>query len=294
MRKNSKLFIAVGVIMASVHMVGCGVGSEVAGTAPNGTAVVEENVLAEQTIDPIDIQLVNNGKAYSINEKCNVLENYGEYNVQANLDEVYACIMKDNYESIEFSTHSVSQTDDTNSSDGKYDVLDKINVKVAFSDNFGVMPQSVTREVLMAREAASGNWEVAGATCKKWEAKYKKFGGTSWKMTTENGDVYFRLRDTIEFFTTQPGNNIAKIDETEFSTTILGAIYMNVDGENVLKRMHVIAGKLSDSGDILLHIEFPHTEEEAIEIDLNDCELIERDELPFSEEEFRETSDQIG
>ena len=113
-------------------------------------------------------------------------------------------------------------------------------------------------------------------------------------MTTPDGDVYFRLRDTIEFFATQPDKTADEVSETQFSTTILGAIYMNVDGEPVLKRMHVTTGNLTEDGGITIHIEYPHTDEEGIDINLNDCEKIEREELPFTEEEFRATSDQLG
>lgn len=291
MRKNSRLLTGLALVLASAYMIGCGGAPEAAGTEGDGGIITEADV---QEKEVIDIQRLADGKAYNIDEKCAVLEGYDEYSVQADVSEVYACLMRDNYESIELTSHSVELADDTNNADGKYDVIDKVSVKVAFTDRFELIPQSVTKEVMMARDASSGKWEVIGENCKKWEAKHKKFGGTSWKMTSADGDIYIRLRDTIEFFTTQPSNNSSQASETEFSTTILGAIYMNVDGENVLKRMHVTSGTLSDDGGIVLHIEYPHTDEEGIDIDLNDFEKIERDELPFTEEEFREVSDQLG
>lgn len=297
MRKNSKVLVTVAMVMASVYMIGCGANSGVTGNEN----VIEEadkalsgEATEETTKEQIDIQFIGEGQAYNIDEKCSVLKTYGEYNVQADVNDVYSLLMRDNYEAIELRTHSVEPTDATNSENGKYDAIDVVNVKVAFADDFGVMSQNVTKDVIVARDAASGKWEITGETCKKWDVKYKKLGGTSWKMTTKDGDVYLRLRDTIEFFTTQPGNKNSKENKTEFSTTILGAIYMNVDGENVLKRIHVTSGTLSEDGDIVLNIEYPHTEENGIEINLNDFEKIEREELPFTEEEFRETSDQLG
>lgn len=195
---------------------------------------------------------------------------------------------------LEIKSHEVHVTDETNSQNGKYDLMDIVNVSVSFTDEFGVIPQIVTKDVYFMRDATSGQWEVSAEYCKNWNARFKQFGGTSWKMTTEEGDVYFRLRDTIEFFTTQPDKTLGKVEETQFSTTILGAIYMNEGGEMVLKRMHIMSGTLSDNGDIIIHINYPHSDEEGIDINLNECEKIERDELPFTEEEFRETSDQLG
>lgn len=188
-------------------------------------------------------------------------------------------------------THEVSITDETNSEGGKYDLVDKVNVEISFTDEFGVLPQIINKDVYFMRDASSGQWEAACETCKKWDVKFKKLGGTSWKMATDDGDIYFRLRDTIEFFTTQPDRKAKKVDETKFSTTILGAMYMNVDGEPTLRRIHVMSGTLSENGDIDFHIEYSPTTE-SIEINLNSCEKIERDELPFDEEKFRETSDQ--
>ncbi len=203
-------------------------------------------------------------------------------------------LARDVEQELEIKTHEVSVTDESNSEGGKYDLMDKVNVSVAYVDEFDVIPQTINKDVYFMRDAASGQWEVGKEKCKKWDTKFKKFGGTSWKMTTSDGDVYFRLRDTIEFFSTQPDRTADKVEETQFATTILGAIYMNVNGEPVLKRMHVMSGTLSDNGGITIHIEYPHTDEEGMDIKLNDCEKIERDELPFSEEEFRETSDQLG
>ena len=108
--------------------------------------------------------------------------------------------------------------------DGKYDVIDKVSVKVAFTDRFELIPQSVTKEVMMARDASSGKWEVIGENCKKWEAKHKKFGGTSWKMTSADGDIYIRLRDTIEFFSTEPDNINTPDNETEFFQNMGGPL----------------------------------------------------------------------
>lgn len=210
---------------------------------------------------------------------------------EADIKKLLATDVITDYEII---THEVSVADDTNSEDGKYDLIDKVNVSITLSDKFDVIPQTINEDVYFMRDAESGQWEIVKETCRKWDAKGKQLGSTSWKMTTEEGDVYIRLRDTIEFFATQPDRQATQVDETQFSTTILGAIYSNEGGEPVLKRMHVTGGYLSVDGGIKLNITFPHTEEEGIQIDLNDFEKIDREELPFSEEEFREVSDQLG
>ena len=192
---------------------------------------------------------------------------------------------------VEIKSHEVSVTDDTNSEDGKYDLMDKVNVSVSFDDKFCVIPQTINKDVYFMRDAVSGQWEAVKENCRKWDTKFKQFGGTSWKMKTAEGDIYFRLRDTIEFFSTQPDKKAERVEETKFSTTILGAMYMNVDGEPVLRRIHVMSGTLTASGDIKLYLEFPPTTE-SMEINLGDCEKIERDELPFTEEEYKEAADQ--
>lgn len=295
MRKNRNTIIMAALTMVStctVCMAGC------KATAVETKTVVPTEVIVEEDVskgfgEAVDILQLRDGQAYNIDEKCNVLENYDEYNIQADVKELYKILMQDNFETIEFRTHSVEVSDDSNNANGKYDVIDKVNVKVTFTDQFGLMPQSVTKEVVMGRDAASGAWEVAKESCKKWDVKHKSLGGTSWKMSTETGDIYFRLRDTIEFFNTQPTNKNSKLGETEFFTTILGAMYMNVDGEDRLRRIHVMSGTLNEKGEIVFRLEFVN-EDENMEIHLKDCEKIERDELPFTEEEFRETSDQLG
>ena len=292
MKKNSKLLMATVMVMASVYMIGCGASSNEAEIDVDVMETDFDNVEIKQA-EPIDIQLVSEGQSYSVDEKCNVLETYDEYSIQADVNDVYALLMQDNFESIEFRTHIVEQVDESNSENGKYDVVDRVSVNVAFTDEFGLIPQRVTKEVVLSRDALSGNWEVTGETCKKWETKHKKLGGTSWKLATEEGDIYFRLRDTIEFFTTQPNNDASQANETRFSTTILSAAYMEVDGEYKLRRTHVLSGTLNDAGEIVLDLTFVG-ENESMTINLNDCEKIEKEELPFTEEEFREASDQLG
>lgn len=289
--KKCKLLVATVCLMSAVYMVGCGEGKELVDM--DVTSVQNEVQAANQEKEPVDIQIIKEGQAYELNKECNVLDAYKEYNIQVDLNEAYKMLMHDNFESMEFRTHAVTPADDTNSMQGKYDVVDKVNVKVSFVDEFGVLPQAVTKDVLFARDSASEKWEIIEEKCKSWEAKHKSLGGTAWKISTENGDMYLRLRDTIEFFTTQPNNNVDNASEVEFATTILGAVYMNVNGENQLRRIHVLAGTLNDSGEIVLKLEFVN-ENEEMELKLNDWEKIEKDELPFTEEEYKETADQRG
>lgn len=262
MRKNTILISGICMLLVAGMLVGCGeVNTDVVET--KSSSEVEEVI---KTISPVEISE----------------------------EDIKNLLATDGITDYEIKTHNVSVADDTNSEGGKYDLLDKVNVTYTFSDKFDVIPQTINKDIDFMREAESGQWKIVKETCKKWEAKFKQFGGTSWKMTTSEGDVYIRLRDTIEFFTTQPDRQATKVEETQFSTTILGAIYSYENGEPVLKRMHVTGGYLSTDGGIKLNISFPHTDEEDIQIDLKDFEKIEREELPFSEEEFRAVSDQQG
>ena len=262
MRKNTYLLSGLCVLITAGVLVGCG-NENVSVQEPQQEEVALE---VPAVVEPVEIS-------------------------EADIKQL---LERDIEQEFEIKSHEVGVTDESNSASGKYDLVDKVNVSVSYVDEFDVIPQTINKDVYFVRDAASGQWEISKENCKKWDSKFKKFGGTSWKMTTQEGDVYFRLRDTIEFFTTQPDKTADTVEETRFSTTILGAIYMYEDGEPVLKRMHVTTGILSDNGGITIHIEFPHTDEEGIDINLNDCEKIEREELPFTEEEFRETSDQLG
>ena len=158
MRKNSKAMVAIIMVMASVNMIGCGLGSET--DTAKEMEQVEQNVTAGQVNEPIDIQLLGDGRAYNIDEKCSVYETYDVYSVQADPDTVYKLLMHDNYEAMELRTHVVETADDKCSENGKYDVVDRVSVNVAFTDEFGLIPQRVTKEVVLSRDALSGNWEV--------------------------------------------------------------------------------------------------------------------------------------
>lgn len=292
--KKCKLLVSVVCLMSAMYLVGCGEGKELVDEDIESIQnEIQAAELKSEQNEPVDIQITKEGQAYELNEKCNVLDAYKEYNIQVDVNWAYEMILHDNFETVEFRTHAVEPADAASGVDGKYDVIDKVNVKVSFTDEMGLIPQAVTKDVLFAREAGTENWEIVGEKCKSWEAKHKSLGGTAWKISTENGDMYLRLRDTIEFFTTQPNNNVDNASEVEFATTILGAVYMNVNGENQLRRIHVLAGTLNDSGEIVLKLEFVN-ENEEMELKLNDWEKIEKDELPFTEEEYKETADQRG
>lgn len=260
MKKNIYLISGICMLMAVEMLAGCGnEGTKSEEAMPE--AIVEE---AKVTVEPVEISE----------------------------DDIKQLLARDIEHEVEIKTHEVSITDDTNSEDGKYDLMDKVNVSISFTDELGLIQQNVNKDVYFMRDVASGKWEATKENCKKWDTKFKQLGGTSWKMTTDEGDIYFRLRDTIEFFSTQPDKIADKVEETRFSTTILGAMYVNVEGEPVLKRIHVMSGILSENGDIILHIEYPLLDEEGMDIDLSKCERIEREDLPFTEEEYKITSDQ--
>ncbi len=262
MRKNTIIISGICMLLVAGTIIGCGKeNTEIVETQP--VSVVEE---VDETVLPVEISE----------------------------EDIKNLLATDGITDYEIKTHEVSVADDTNSEGGEYDLLNKVNVTYTFSDKFDVIPQTINKDIYFMREAKTGQWKNVKEACKKWEAKYKQFGGTSWKMTTSEGDVYIRLRDTIEFFTTQPDRQATRVEETQFSTTILGAIYCYEDGEAVLKRMHVTGGYLYTDGGIKLNITFPHTEEEDIQIYLNDFEKIEREDLPFTEEEFRAVSEQQG
>lgn len=205
-------------------------------------------------------------------------------------EQINADLKLDNFESIECGSHALELTDETSSNYGMYDASDSIEIKIRTVD---ALPQTITKEVCYKRVAETGEWEITSAKYKDWKIDYKKFGGTAWKFEDSDGIHYIRMRDTIEFFNVKYDKNSATASSADFTTTILGAMSVNAGGETSLRRTHVMSGTISEDGTIILKGEFVN-EKEPMEIKLNECTRVTYEELPFTEEEFREASDQNG
>ena len=97
--------------------------------------------------------------------------------VEISESDIKQLLARDVEQELEIKTHEVSVTDESNSEGGKYDLMDKVNVSVAYVDEFDVIPQTINKDVYFMRDAVSGQWEVGKENCKKWDSKFKKFGG---------------------------------------------------------------------------------------------------------------------
>ncbi len=197
------------------------------------------------------------------------------------------------YPNFEIVAHSVSETDSQSSENGKYDASDIVEIKIQGVDSLGVLAQSQTTLAEFKREAGSDNWELSSETCKKWDVDHKKLGGTVWKKTMDDGSVlYFRFRDTLEFFYTKLTQDKSS-EVVNFDTTMLGARAIEKDGEVSIERIHVITGSVTRGGEISLTMQVgTDSEKETETIILNEFEKIEKTDVPFTEEEYKEAADQ--
>lgn len=235
------------------------------------------------------------GKAYEINETCNVLDTYEQYNIQVPDVQMAEDVMQQGYKGLTFKTHVVAPADDTTSEGGKYDVVDTMEVLITGASPFEIMPQTIEKTVTYKRDASTLEWIKTDETCKQWKVEHKKLGGTAWKMSSQDGDVYIRLRDTIEFFYVNIDKERANEGMVDFNTTMLGAMATVKDGEMILQRIHVQSGTLSATGELTLTVEVYDMEKEAyneekIEALLHQYEKIEKADLPFTEEEYKEVA----
>lgn len=228
-----------------------------------------------------EIKVIGPGEAYVVNDKCKILETYEQYNIQVPVEQLAEELAKEEMQDLVFKLHEVAATDDTTSENGRYDAVDAIKITVTGANPLGVFPQTISKTVEYKRDAESLKWIATNETCTKWEINYRKIGGTAWKKSTQDGDVYIRLRDTIEFFFTKVGNAPDGTQQALFDTTITGAIATVKDGEVSLKRIHIISGTLTADGTITLRLA------EGEELVLNEFTRIEKTDLPFSEEEYR-------
>ncbi len=229
----------------------------------------------------VEIKVIDSGEAYAVNDKCKVLETYEKYNIQAPVEQLAEELTEEEIQGLVFKLHGVVTTDDTTSEDGKYDAVDTIKVTMTGADPLGTFPQTFEKTVECKREAETLKWIITNETFTKWDIKYKKIGGTAWKKSTQEGDVYIRFRDTIEFFFTKVGDAPDGTQQAFFDTTITGAIATVKDGEVSIKRIHITSGTLTADGTVTLNLI------DGEELLLNEFGQIEKADLPFSEEEYR-------
>lgn len=254
---------------------------------------VEQTVVEEAAVQLPQIDVPTAGTAYDLNEMCHVLETYEQYNIQVPAEQMLDELWKDGYQEMTFKSHAVEVADDTTSEGGKYDVIDTAVVALEGADPLGILPQTMEQTVVFKRDAVTSEWTKTSAICNKWKINHKKLGGTVWKMSTSDGEIYIRLRDTIEFFYTNVDPTQKSTEIVDFETTILGAMATVKDGEMMLERIHILSGTLSDTGILTVVLDVfdaqkEEYKEEKTEVILSDFERIEKSELPFTEEEYKE------
>lgn len=261
--------------------------------SPPAEPATEKEVAA--VVQAPEIGTPAKGKAYDINETCHVLETYETYDIQMSPEQMHKELWQEGYQDMTFKSHEVALTDDTTSEQGKYDVSDTAVVALEGADPMGILPQTMEQTVTYKRNAETQEWEKESAVCKNWKINHKKLGGTAWKMSTSDGEIYIRLRDTIEFFYTNVDPTQKSTESVDFETTILGAMATVKNGEMTLERIHILSGTLSDTGVLTViadvyDMEKKEYKEEKKELVLNDFTQIEKSQLPFTEEEYKEVA----
>lgn len=296
-RKMCKLKISCLLMTAIVGILLSACASDGSKTSENEAASQNAADVANEAaiVQLPEIGAPTAGKAYDINDMCHVLETYEQYNIQVPDTQMAEELLKDGYQGVTFKSHTVAVADNTTSEGGKYDVVDAVVVEVEGADPLGILPQTIEKTVTYKRDVATSEWIITGESCKKWKINHKKLGGTAWKKTTAEGDVYIRLRDTLEFFYTNVDPTLKSTELVDFETTIMGVLASEKDGGMMLERIHILSGTVTDTGIITLKMEvyddaLEDYKEETLEMALNDFEQIEKEDLPFSEEEFREVS----
>lgn len=279
---NQKLTVCICVAMMSVCLVACKGEGNVSGTE------IEKAQSTNAAQNAPEIFVEDEGKAIEVNGECKVLETYKTYNIQAPVQQIVDDFAKQGSKQLEFQSHTVA-AEKQDAANEKYDVTDTIKIVVDTAGLFDVMPQKIEESVVYKREKDSGKWVLTDVTCSKWECDYKQLGGTVWKMSTQDGEKYIRLRDTIEFFYTKDIVNDGDTSYIDFDTTILGACATVKDDKVNLERIHIMSGTITTDGTITLKAEI---NEEKVDIVLNEYEPIEKADLPFTEEEYKAVADQ--
>lgn len=228
-----------------------------------------------------EIKVSGSGEAYEVNDRCKVLETYEKYNIQTPVEQVAEELTKEEMQGLVLKLHEVVAADDTTSEDGRYDAVDTINITVTGANPLGVFPQTIAKSVEYKRDAESLKWIATNETCTKWDINYRKIGGTAWKKSSQEEEVYIRFSDTIEFFYTKVQDASDGIQQANFNTTITGAVATVKDGEVSIKRIHITSGTLTADGTVTLILI------DGEEVVLNEFVQIEKADLPFSEEEYR-------
>lgn len=231
-----------------------------------------------------EIYAVAEGEVYEVNDRCKVWENYIEYNIQVPVERVVTDLLEMGVPKAELKAHTVVPTEESTSEDGKYDVVDTIKVAITGANPLDVLPQTIQKSIEYKRDKESGEWVITNETCTGGSIQHKGLGGTSWKKSTSEGEVYIRLRDTIEFFFTKTDSDSKNPQCLAFDTTITGAMATVKEGEVSLERIHIVYGTVTMEGIVTMKVIIGDKE---IELVLNEYERIQKADLPFTEEGYR-------
>ena len=139
------------------------------------------------------------------------------------------------------------------------------------------------------RLKGTDTWEQTNKVCSEWDIDDKKIGGTVWKKEDGDKTYYLRISNSMEFLFEDIVATEKSADIVKFFTTLPSVYAVVENGEvSVLKRALILSGTVTSDGVVTL-TEFQ--EKEVPEIVLSDYEMIDKSELPFSEEEYKKVID---
>lgn len=180
--------------------------------------------------------------------------------------------------------HMVTAAKKDTNGGGKYDAIDSVTVSVEGADLLGLLPQKIEETVTYKRVKGTDIWEQTDATCSKWDIEHKKIAGTAWKKTEGDKTYYLRISGAVEFFSENINGTGRSADIVHYATSIMSAYAVEENGKVELKRALILSGSATIDGKFTLVM---NAENEVPDIVLSDYVKIDKSELPFTEEEYK-------
>lgn len=147
-----------------------------------------------------------------------------------------------------------------------------------------VLPVTISVEKEYEVNVETGEKNLISTKCKKWDVKHKKFLGTCWKKVSSDTTEYIRIQGSTEFFSTDKSD----MDKTDFSTSMICAYAVENEEEIVVHRMLFLHGTITSEGILTINTQIGHGETEDKDFVINEFEQITKEELPFSDDDYRE------
>ena len=176
-------------------------------------------------------------------------------------EDAKSAMVGDSFEAFTVTSHSVEATD----GDAQYIAKDTVSVEYATADPSGILPQTVSKDVVFGLNKDSEKWEVVEQTLTKCAVDTEAIPGSIWKSTLTaadakslfgdeisegEGELYFKFNKRVGLLAFNLGN-ASNTDTERFYTTTLNGKMNWVTGEGSTEiSFKVLEGSVTDAGDI--------------------------------------------